>query len=64
MKYIHEEADTRLIVHILHALEQVLKRIEVCTIDTDIIQSLLVLFVKLTWGQPLDNISIPFGIDN
>ena len=62
MKYIHEEADTRLIVHILHALEQVLKRIEVCTIDTDII--LVGVFVKLTWSQPIDNISIAFGIDN
>ena len=33
----HEEADTRLVQHILHVLEWVLKRIEVCTIDTDVI---------------------------
>lgn len=33
----HEETDTRLLVHILHALEQELNRIEVHTVDTDVI---------------------------
>ena len=60
----HEEADTRLVWHILHALQQVLKRIEVCTIDTDVIVILVGAFVKLSRGQPLDNNSIAFEINN
>ena len=33
----HEEADTRVVVNIVHALEQGMKTIEVCTTDTDVI---------------------------
>ena len=33
----HEEADTRIVVHIVHALQQGMKRIEVRTVDTDVI---------------------------
>ena len=56
----HEEADTRLVVHILHALEQGLKSIEVRTIDTDIIVILVGAFVELTRVQPLADIWIAF----
>ena len=59
----HEEAETRLIVHTLHALEQVLKRIDGCTIDTDVIVIHVGAFVKPTRGKPLDNIWVAFGID-
>ena len=58
----HEEADTRLVVHILHALEQRLKRIEVCTVDTDVIVILVGVFVALTRAQPLADIWIAFGM--
>ena len=34
--YDHEEADTRVNVHILHALEEGLKEIQVCTVDNDV----------------------------
>ena len=44
-------------MHILHALEQVMKRIEVCTINTDVIVILVGAFVKLTRGQPLGDIN-------
>ena len=33
----HEEADTRVVVHVLHALEQGMKSIVVRTVDTDVI---------------------------
>jgi len=33
----HEEANTRVVVHILHALKQGLKKIQVRTVDTDVI---------------------------
>ena len=58
----HEEADTRLVVHILHALEQGLKSIEVRTIDTDVIVILVGAFVELTRVQPLADIWITFGM--
>ena len=58
----HEEADTRLVVHILHALEQGLKRIEVRTVDTDVIVILVGAFVALTRAQPLADIWIAFGM--
>ena len=53
----HKEGDTRLIVHILHTLEQVLKRIEVCTIDTDVIVIFVGAFVKLQVFHKLTNYS-------
>ena len=33
----HGEADIRLIVHILHALEQRFKKIQICTADIDVV---------------------------
>ena len=56
----HEEADTQLVVHILHALEQGLKSIEVCTIDTNVIVILVGAFVELTRVKPLADIWIAF----
>ena len=58
----HEEADTRLVVHILHALEQGVKRIEVRTVDTDVIVILVGAFVALTRAQRLADIWIAFGM--
>ena len=58
----HEEADTQLVVHILHTLEQGLKSIEVRTIDTDVIVILVGAFVELTRVQPLADIWIAFGM--
>ena len=58
----HEEADTRLVVHILHALKQGLKRIQVHTVDTDVIVILVGDFVKLIRAQPLADIWIAFGM--
>ena len=58
----HEETDTRLVVHILHVLEQELKRIEIRTEDTDVIVILVGAFVELIRAQPLANILIAFGM--
>ena len=58
----NHEADTRLVVHIQHALEQGLKRIEVRTVDTDVIVILVGAFVALTRTQPLADIWIAFGM--
>ena len=33
----HEEADMRTVVHVLHALQQEMKKIEIRTVDTDVI---------------------------
>ena len=43
----HEEADKRIVVHVLHALQQVMKKIEICTVDTDVIIILMGAFHKL-----------------
>jgi len=41
----HEEADTRIVVHVLHALQQGMKTTEVRTMDTDIIVILVGAFL-------------------
>ena len=33
----HEEADTRIVVHVMHALQQGAKTIQVSTVDTDVV---------------------------
>ena len=48
----HEEADTRIAVHILHALEQGMKIIKVRTVDTDVITILVGAYFNLTMTQP------------
>jgi len=53
----HEEADTRVVVHISHALEQGLKRIVVRTVDTDVTGALF----KLIASNPLADIWVAFG---
>jgi len=58
----HEEADSRVVVHILHALEQGLKRIEVCTVDTDVIVILVGVFFELTKIQSCIDLWIAFGV--
>ena len=46
--YNHEEADTRVDVHILHALEEGLKEIQVCTVDNDVMVIPVDAFFELT----------------
>ena len=57
----HEEADTRIVVHILHALEQGMKTVKVRTVDTDVVVILAGAFHELLVTQPLADIWIAFG---
>lgn len=58
-----EEADTRVVVHILHALEQGIKTIVVRTVDTDVIVILTGVFFELIANNPLADIWVAFGTD-
>ena len=57
----HKEADTRVVVHILHALEQGIKTIVVRTVGTDVIVILIGVFFELTANNPLADIWVAFG---
>ena len=57
----HEEADTRIAVHILHALEQGIKIIKVRTVDTDVITILVGAYFNLAMTQPQVDIWVAFG---
>lgn len=61
----HEEADTRLMVHILHSLQQgvKIKSILVCTVDTDVVVILVGIFYDLIKTQPFAGIWLAFGMD-
>ena len=57
----HEEADTRLIVHIFHALEQGQRCFLVRTVDTDVIIILIGTFHKMLAFNSLVDIWVAFG---
>ena len=56
-----EEADTRIVVHLQHALKQGAKMVLVQTVDTDVIVILAGLFNDLVVLQPLTEIWVAFG---
>ena len=45
----HEEADTRIVIHVLHALKQGAKTVQVRTVDTDIVVILAGKFHYITY---------------
>jgi hypothetical protein len=57
----HEEADTRILVHLIHALEQGAKFIQVRTVDTDIVIILIGKFHEISSSFPVQDISVAFG---
>ena len=57
----HEEADTRVVVHILHALEHGERTVLVRTVDTDVVVILVGTFHNLAAVQPLLDIWVGFG---
>ena len=57
----HEETDTRVVVHVLHALEQGQKTVLVRTVDTDVVAILVGTFYHLAVVQPLLDIWVAFG---
>ena len=58
----HEEADTRIVVHVLHALTHGAKTILVRTVDTDVVVILAGTFHDLVATQPLAVIWVAFGM--
>ena len=48
----HEEADARIVVHVLHALQQGLTTVQVRTVDTDVVVVLIGVFHMLLLSQP------------
>ena len=58
----HEEADTRIVVHAQHALQQGMKNIEIRTVDTDVIVIFAGVFYDLIFTQPLADIWVAFGV--
>ncbi|CAB4016123.1 Hypothetical predicted protein, partial [Paramuricea clavata] len=57
----HKEADTRVVVHILHALEHREKTVLVHTVDTDVVVNLVGTFHNLAAVQTLLDIWVAFG---
>jgi len=58
----HEEADTTVAVHVVYALQQGLKTVQVHTIDTDVIVIFPGQFHDLLAIRPLADIWIAFGM--
>ena len=58
----HEEADARIVVHVLHALQQGLTTVQVRTVDTDVVGVLIGVFHKLLLSQPKADIWVAFGV--
>ena len=58
----HEEANTRIVVHVLHALKHGAKTILVRTVDTDVVVILAGTFHDLVATQPLADIWVAFGM--
>ena len=57
----HEEVDTRVVVHIVHALEQRTKTIQVNTVDTDVVVILASTFHDLIATHPLADFGLPLA---
>ena len=58
----HEEADTRIVVHVMHALTQGWKTVQVRTVDTDVIVVLVGVFHRKLQCQPFADIWVAFGV--
>ena len=58
----HEEADTSIAVHVLHALKQGEQTICVRTVDTDVVVIVAGTFHDLGATQPLADIWVAFGM--
>ena len=56
-----EEADTRMVLHLLNALQRGSKTCLICTVDTDVVVILIGRFDKLTAICPMANIWVAFG---
>ena len=57
----HEEADTRMCLHVLHALSKGAQNMLVSTVDTDVIVILVGIFHKLREAYPNTQLWVAFG---
>ena len=57
----HEEADTRIVVHVVHALNQGTLKVHVRTVDTDVIAILVGKYHDLVSCSPHADIVVAFG---
>jgi len=57
-----EEADTRVVVHLLHALQHEAKTVHVRTVDTDVVVVITEQFYDLLETQSLTDIWVAFGM--
>jgi len=53
----HEEADTRILLHVEHAVHQGLNKVSICTVDTDVV----VLAILLAKSLDISELWIAFG---
>ncbi len=58
----HEEADTRVVVHIIHCLTHGYRRIKVRTVDTDIVVILIGKFFYMQQHYPEIELWVAFGV--
>ena len=58
----HEEADTRIVIHVLHALQSGCKSVVIRTVDTDVVVILVGKFGRLIIERPDADIWIAFGM--
>jgi len=58
----HEEADTRIVLHVQHALDKGCKQVFVRTVDTDVLVILIGLFHDMIASYPSAAIRIGSGI--
>lgn len=58
----YEEADTRIVVHLIDAAKHGHKNIVVKTVDTDVIVILVVLFSQIVDDRALLQINVEFGV--
>ena len=58
----HEEADTRILLHLKHALSEGMERIKIVSNDTDIVIIALGIYHKLRADNQFDDIRIEFGM--
>ena len=57
----HEEADTWIVVHVIDSWEEGFKKILICTVDTDIIVILMVLFYSIRENYQAVDTWVAFG---
>ena len=55
----HEEADTRILLHVVHCAQQGLRKVIIRTVDTDVVVLAIGHFLALR----LDELWVSFGVD-